>query len=371
MNKRLTALDIRILQALCEVGPRNLSEVARTLKIPRATLRFRINRMYNHPKVSLRCAGCIYHTYLGMKKAVVTAKAFPGREQLLLECLKANDFWARAARSYGEGEGCAMLYTIPVEHTSEFEAFLDALQKEDIAEEVALHWSTCFEPGKITLEWFDEETSSWSFRWDRWVKEIEKADTRLPLTLQDPKDFPNYGDEIDVFILKELEKDAMQHLQNIARKLRISLQRARYHYEKHLVEKNLLEGFHVSLYPHDPELSDESVFLIEFYDNEYFAKFANSLRNKHFVKAMGKVLGENMLILLLRGIPRLELRNFVDALAELAKRNLVKNYRYYLFDPRYISRKPLPYELFKKNKWIYEHEKYMARVKSLIQKSNV
>ena len=209
MHKRLTTLDVKILQALCEVGPRNLSEVARTLGIPRATLRFRINRMYAHPKVSLRCAGCVYHTHLGMKKAIVTARPFPGHEQRLFECLKANDFWAYVVRTYGEHEGCAALYTIPVEHTSEFEEFLQVLRDENIAEKVTLHWATCFQAGKITLEWFDKKTSSWSFQWDKWIEEIEKADTKLPFTLIDPKSFPTYGDEIDIFILKELEKDAM------------------------------------------------------------------------------------------------------------------------------------------------------------------
>jgi len=110
------------------------------------------------------------------------------------------------------------------------------------------------------------------------------------------------------------------------------------------------------------------VFFIEFHNREYFAKFANSLRNKYFVRAMGKALGENMLILGLRDIPRLELRNFVDALSDLTRKKIVKNYRYNIFDPRHVLSKSIPYELFKKDRWIYDHQKHMTRMKEIAQK---
>lgn len=367
MRKLLTPLDVRILEALCQIGPRNLSKVARALGIPRATLRFRINRMYNNPKIALRCRATVYHTNLGMKKVLIRAKAYPGKERLLVECLKANDYWLYASRIYGGGEGAAGLYAIPAENADDFQRFAQALQDLDVAENVEIYWSTCFQAGKITPKWFSEESSTWNFRWEELLNELEKANTELPFTLVDPSGFPNYGDETDIFILKELEIDAFQHLQNIAQKLGVSLQRARYHYIKHVLEKNLLEGFRVFIYSYEPLLSISPAFVIKFYDNEHFAKFANSLLDKHFIWSLGKILRENALIVALRCIPRKEFRNFIDFLSDLARRRIVKDYTYWLFDYEDISQQPIPYNLFRKNQWMYEHEKYMAKLEEMVR----
>jgi len=365
MRKLLTALDVRILQALCEIGPRNLSKVARALGIPRATLRFRITRMHNNPKIALRCGATVYHTNLGMKKALVRAKARPGKEKLLVECLKANDYWLYTSRTYGEGEGASGLYAIPAEHADDFQRFTQALQDLDVAENVEVYWSTCFQAGKVTPTWFDEESSTWNFRWGELLSELEEASAELPFTLVDPPGFPNYGDETDVFMLKELEIDAFQHLQNIAQKLGISLQRARYHYIRHILERNLLEGFHVFIYSHEPLLSVSPTFIVRFYDNEQLAKFANSLLDKHFIWSLGKILRENALIVVSRCIPRKEFRNFVDFLSDLARKQMVKDYIYWLLDYDDVSQQPIPYNLFRKNRWIYEHEKHMAKLEEM------
>jgi len=53
MGKLLTALDVKILQALLEASPRNLSRVARIVGISRKTLESRIKRMKSDPNFFL------------------------------------------------------------------------------------------------------------------------------------------------------------------------------------------------------------------------------------------------------------------------------------------------------------------------------
>jgi hypothetical protein len=67
----------------------------------------------------------IYHTNLGLKKAVVLAEAISGYEDLLFKCLQQNGFWIAIARCYGMFEGCVSVFTIPKTHRSEFEQFLN------------------------------------------------------------------------------------------------------------------------------------------------------------------------------------------------------------------------------------------------------
>lgn len=122
MSKKINFKDLRILEGLAIYGPRNISKVARKLKMPGETLRKRLKRLSS--KFFLRLHTNIYHTNLGLKKAVVFAEAVPGYEDLLFDCLKQNDFWIHASRCYGSFEGCVGVFTIPKDYCYEFEQFL-------------------------------------------------------------------------------------------------------------------------------------------------------------------------------------------------------------------------------------------------------
>jgi len=136
MAKKLTARDVKVLQALCEFGPRNLSKVARHVGIPSRTLGSRIERMKSDPNFFLRMYVSVYHTNLGLRKAVVVSRAKPGMEQLLFDCLLVNGFWLYVCRSYGAGEGCTAVYAIPVERCREFEEFVHEIGRLGVAEDV-------------------------------------------------------------------------------------------------------------------------------------------------------------------------------------------------------------------------------------------
>jgi DNA-binding Lrp family transcriptional regulator len=366
MKKPLTNLDITILKALCHVGPRNLAKVASFIGIPRKTVAFRMKRMASNPKIFLRCHAGVYHTNLGLKKAVVFASAAPGKEQLLLECLKANGFWLYVGRSYRGREECNAVYAIPIEHCEKFKQFIYEIKRLDVARDVQIFWSTCFEGGRITGKWFDTEREKWIFLWDEWLKEIPHAPTKLPYTLVEPKAYVNYADEIDVFILKELEKDATVSLKKIADKLGMSRQRVWTHFKNHIMGKGLLEGFQIFALPSVVPW-DMFVFVIYFYNYEKMAKFANSLLDKPFVIMVGKIFGKNALLTEIR-LPRMEFRKFIDALSILANMEIVRDYEYIIQDLRTSSRQTISYEFFKGRYWIYDHKKHLMALEALVNK---
>ncbi|MBS7281307.1 MAG: AsnC family protein, partial [Candidatus Freyarchaeota archaeon] len=241
----MTALDVRILQALYELGPRNLSKVAEFVGVSRRRLASRLKYMQSDPKFFLRLYTCIYHTNIGLKKAVVVCKARSGMEQLLFDCLLVNGFWLYVCRSYGLGEGCTAVYAVPVERCKEFEEFIYEIKRLGVAEDVRIFWSTCFQVGHVTSDWFDDEKEWWVFRWDDWVKDVLAQRTDLPYTLLEVKSYPNFADDIDVQMLMHLEVDATKSLKEIADVLGISRQLAQHHFRKHLVGRNLIEGYDI------------------------------------------------------------------------------------------------------------------------------
>jgi DNA-binding Lrp family transcriptional regulator len=363
----LKAVDIRILQALCEIGPRNMSDVARKVGISRELLQFRLKRMRSNPRLFLRMHASIYHTYLGLRKAVVILEATPGEEQLLFECLRANGFWLYVCRSYGMGEGCTAIYAVPIEHCADLEEFIYETVRLHVARSAHIYWSTCFQGGRITSEWFDCETNKWVFNWDSWVKEVQDQSTDLPYTLIEPKGYPICADELDVKMLEGLEYDATVGLNELARSLKITPQAASFRFNKRLLKRNLIEGYQIFIMPYEDTPSVMALFIISFPSYEAFAKFARSLLNKSFVITMGKVIGENSFLVEVF-LPNDEFRKFVDTLSKMARMQLVCSYKYAIQDLRVRKRQTIFDTLFKENAWIYDHKSHMEALQRTISK---
>lgn len=363
-NINLSLSDLRILEDLAIYGPRNVSEVARKLGIPAETLRKKLKRLRS--QIFLRTHVNIYHTNLGLKKAVVLAEAIPGYEDLLFNCLKQNGFWIAIARCYGMFEGCVSVFTIPKDYLSEFEQFLNQIKRLGVAKNVEVFWSTCFHSVNSRSMWFNKQLGYWNFQWDNWIEEIKNEQTKLPYTLVDPKDFPILGDEIDILMLKELEKDATIKTIRLAEMLKISPQLARYHFHEHLFGRGLIESFEVTAFHFGRETSDFYFFIFSFDNHEKLAKFASSLLDKPIAKALGKILGKNALYGYIY-LPRSEFRNFLKALSKLVKTGFLDSYRYVIQDFENSSRQTISYEYFKNGSWIYDHKKHMENLQNMVK----
>lgn len=367
MHDKLDSVDIKILAGLAEYGPRNVKRLARELDIPRGTVLSRIERLSS--SFYLRLLTTVYHTNLGMKKAVVFAEATPGEEDLLFKCMRLNDFYIYLSRCFGVFEGCLGIYVIPKEHTTEFEQFLAELKKTGVAQDIQIQWSTCFHTVNLTGKWFDNNSQTWTFPWNKWLEEIPSKKSELPYTLTDPDSFTLRADQTDLFIVKELEQDATISLADMARKLGTTLQNIRYHYESHVVKHGLVETFQVAILPFERSTSDMLFFVFRFNTTEKMAKFAQSLLDKPFVNIVGKVLGKNTLVSQLC-LPRLEFRNFVDALSKLARDGFLQSY-YYLFQDLRVgkwSRRTIPYQFFKNGSWAYDHNEHVKSLQDLVKK---
>jgi DNA-binding Lrp family transcriptional regulator len=365
VSRRFDRVDVRILEGLAEYGPRNITRVSKELGIPRGTVLSRIRRMSS--SFYLRLVTTIYHTNLGLKKAVVFAKAIPGQEDLLFESLKVNEFYIYLTRCFGMFEGCVGIYVVPVEHTTEFKDFLAEIEGLGIAQDIELSWSTCFHTVNRTSNWFDADRENWGFHWEKWLDEVASSQSELPYTLRDPESFVLKADETDLFIVNEMEKDATVSLASMAKKFGTTLQNIRYHYKTHVLRNGLIETFQMAFLPFDRATSDMLFFTFKFSDSEKMAKFARSLLDKPFVIIVGKILNENSLVSQIY-LPRDEFRNFIDALSKLARAKLLEDYEYVFQDlrPGKWSRETVPHEFFKNRAWMYEHSQHVKTLHDLI-----
>lgn len=355
MHKPFDMVDLKILEALATYGPRNVTEVSRKLHMPAETLRKKLKRL--NSQAFLRFNVNVYHANLGLRKAVVFAEAVPGYENALLDAFKINDFWTFLSRCYGMFEGCIGIFAVPDGSRSVFEHFISELEGIGLSRRSQIFWSSWFYSVPSKCEWFNPETKTWNFDWDGWVQEIETEDPNLPHSLVEPKAFPVKADEIDVFILKELEKDATISFKRLAKRLGISPQLVRYHYYNHLISRDLLESFEVTVF-HFGKDSESSFFTFSFDEERNLARFASSLLDKPFVIALGKISGKNQLYGYLY-FPRSEFRGFLEILSKLVRNGFLKDYQYVIQDLTSSVRETIPYQCFKKGKWVYDHERYI------------
>ena len=361
MRKSLDFFSLKILEGLGTYGPRNILAVARKLGVPEATLRRRLKQML--PQIFLQSN--VYHTNIGLKKVIVFAKAIQGYENLLYNCLDAHDYIIYISRSYGAYEGCFAIFAIPVEHCSDFERFLEYLENEGVAENVKHHWSTCFQTVNLKCDWYDKDSKRWGFFWREWIQEALTEGTELPFTLKDPPAYPLMGDEWDILILKELELDATISLKAIATKLKTSVPLIKYHFDKHVFGRRLLEGFQIIYYPFDKSCSNGFFFMFMFDNLENMAKFARSLLDKPFARSLGKIFGEPSLFAHIY-LPLVEFRKFVDSLGELIRKGFMQRYEYVVQDMKITQRYTIPYKFFENESWVYEQRKYLRKVDASI-----
>lgn len=361
MQRKLDYLDIKILATLGTYGPRNFAGVARKIGMSPTTLHHRLKTLSSH--FSLRFFTNIYHVNLGLKKAIIMVEAEPKQEKSLLNCLKANDFWIYLAPIYGAIQGYLGVYTIPIDRTEEFERFLDELKNVGVARSVQHIWTTSLRRVNLTGTWFDSVSGKWAFRFDNWVNEIPSRLTKLPYTLKDPEEFPILTDDIGIFILKELEKNALVSFSELAKRLGIAPQSVKYRYRK-LLKQNLVECFEIHLYPFQTVPFEAFYFVFTFENHEKFAKFAASLLDKPIVVSLGKILGQNSMIAFLY-IPFQEFKEFIKALSKLREIGWLQDYFYVHLDLDKDWRQTFSYEYFKQGSWIYDHNEQIKKLQTI------
>lgn len=365
---QLDAVDVKILEGLGVYDPRDLSRLAKQIGLNRGTVWKRVRHLSSLHLMKLHAN--VYHTNLGLKKAVVQAWASPGLENLLFDCLCVNDYRVYISRCYGAREGAVAVYAIPVERVPEFKDFIHEIERLGLTSDVRLQWSTCFQSVNPTSTWFDEESEAWVFRWDDWTRELAGEGAELPYTLVDPKEFRMRGDEIDLFVLKELEKNATIGFVDIARKLGMPRQVVEYHYQSHVLKRGLIENVQVTAAPFDRKESSEQVFFnLRFEDHSCLAKFALSLLDKPFAHTLGKVLNEEALVAYLHFLSRRDFRKFAGALSTLVRKDYIRDYDFAFLDLDRTVRETVRHELYKGGSWVYDHHGYLERVRGLVQEA--
>ena len=362
--KILDPINAKILAGLGKFGPRNISFLARSVRLPATTVAFRIKKLTKKGYLQVRTN--LDHPKLGLMRAILIADTTGGLEDKLREAIESIGYWTYITRCYGKFNGIYTLFAFPAEHKSKLEAYLREAVRRKAMSSYVFFWITNLREVPPNFDWFDFKNKAWKFPWLEWINEVLKASEKLPKRLVEPEKYQIMVDKTDLFLLKELQKDAFLEFTKIANILRMSPQGARYRYYKHAMKHGLIADYEVAILPYPLLVSDMCSFIIHFENEEALAKFSNTLSNTSFIINYGKIIGRNSL-LMHSYTPKTEFPNLINALNSLVKRNLITDFFYVNLDIASFKRQTVSYEFFRDKSWTFNYKEKLRRLAEIMR----
>jgi DNA-binding Lrp family transcriptional regulator len=361
--KILDPVNAKILTGLGNLGPRNTSLLARSLKLPATTVAFRIKKLTKKGYLQVRTN--LDHSKLGLMKAVLISDTTGGLEEKLIEVVENIDYWTYITKCYGKFNGVYVLFAFPAEHRDKLEAYLAESARRKAMSSYVFFWLTNLREVPPNFDWYDFKSKAWKFQWSQWINEVEDAPGTLSVRLVEPEKYQIKVDKTDLLLLKELEKNAFVEFTKLADVLKMTPQGVRYRYYKHIMEHGLIADYEIAIFPYPLLVSDMCGVIVHFRNEEALAKFSNTLSNKPFILNYGKIIGRNSL-LMHTYTPKTEFPNFISALNSLIKRKLVSDFFYVNLNIATFRRKTISYESFKDKSWTFNYEEKLEKLTEIM-----
>ena len=359
--KSLDETNAKLLEALGEIGIRNITLLANSTKLPVTTVSFRLKKLMKE-KVLVTSNPDL--SKLGLAKAFLIATAPLGRQTTLLETIRNTDYWTYIIRCYGKFDGYCAYFAFPASHMKELEKYIKEAKNLQVFTHSQFFWTTNSRVIPPNFSLYDFKKKEWTILWEKWVNDVLTGSSELPEAIKEPYEYQVLVDKKDLLIIKELQKDESIEFKKLAEIVGITPQSVSFRYHKHILGRNLIIDHVVDVYPFPPLLSDLYVFIINFNNEKNLAKFANACENSPFVVSYSKIIGRDSLIVNVY-ILKTDFPNLIKALNSLFTKNLIKSFTYATLDPTSYRRQTISYEYFENGKWIYASEEKIKKLREI------
>jgi DNA-binding Lrp family transcriptional regulator len=320
ISKQLAPTNIAIFTAMAKVGPRNLPEVSRLTGIPYTTVNHRISQIEaNSREISILVPKV---TKLGMIRLVVLVAAKPGLENAVSQALKIPNYWRVVERCEGAFTHHS-IQTVPVKFLKIFREYISTMRAMNLIKSyriIETSDSTSIFPAFSN---YDSCFGNWTFHWDEWLSELQ---TRTPeKTIEDPKIDEITMDKTDLKIIAYLQLNGRLTFTEIAKKIGVSPQTVKYHYDKKLVPSGIVDEFDLDVDPYPVDISTYHEFMLEFTDNVAMNQFFSLADKLFFVDHLSKAARKNTLLVRTRVIQS-QVSNLFTFFSEMTNLGLLNAY---------------------------------------------
>jgi len=358
--KELDSLDFKIIKTMFEYDIRNVSKLAKKLKIPQQTLNYRVNRFDEKDIVRFRALP--NESILGLKNFIVTASCELGKEETSGRAMTCFPLWKYLAIIEGSTHGNYVRYLIPPEKEFDLIAFLDDLVKKRIILSYEVLPTTGPEYPLLNLDFYQAEMGTPVFNWDRWVEDFDSftQDSVSEPTSYDRADF----DLHDLIILRCLEINARMKLREVVKEMTkilgeknprrfIPLVSRRLRHS--IIPKKMIRGYRAYILPDAGQNLLFLIYHLSFKNSSVMKKFVGGLKLLPYNVTIQKVLQKDELFVHL-AIPAYEYPGMRKSLAKLGETDQVKTVNSFLGDLANATWGNVEiYQMYKDNAWNFSY----------------
>lgn len=154
------------------------------------------------------------------------------------------------------------LFSLPENATDQYKEFLSGLADKEILGSFALDEVLVSRHKVMNPRYFNFRSGRWEIEW---AEVHEQPPAPMPL---DSRPHVEGFDRYDLLVIKELQKDSLQHLTGIAKKLKVHQKTLEYHYRTHVQKWKLVPSYTIRWTQDTTKriIHSVAVMLLEFHD---------------------------------------------------------------------------------------------------------
>jgi winged helix-turn-helix DNA-binding protein len=237
-SKEVSVRTAQLVQLLTEIGP-DIPEIARSLGQFKESVRYRYKEKILNKGFAVQAA--VDHEKLGLRRMVAVLGFTNDYEQYAQSILTAMSelcYVQSFAKSLPDGRFVVNI-SLPFEHVGSMSELLNRLKERGMFSHVELMEFEWFRNPPMKAEFYDFDEGRWDFDFaGPHAENLEASNYRPSVAAK--------FDEIDLLIIKQLQKDANKSLKDIADELKLNYKKLAWHHNTHVIGRNLLRGYRIN-----------------------------------------------------------------------------------------------------------------------------
>ncbi|HEV2226112.1 MAG TPA: hypothetical protein VGR56_04820 [Nitrososphaerales archaeon] len=235
----LPELEARIITAIGSVGPRNIAQISRLTGAHQETVRYQIKKRL--ARLGFKFHAEVDHRKIGLAQHWATlhfSRSYYSSATKLLDAMNRVGYLTYYTKVLPQGRFLAV-FSLPTGTTEEFRTLLSHLVDNKTLTGFSLDEALVSRHPPMNPRFFNFRSGRWEVEWN---KVASQSRSPLQAEKQGSGGLPDY---YDLLLIKELQKDAMQHTVGIARKQKVHGKTLEYHYRSHVMKEKLVPSFFV------------------------------------------------------------------------------------------------------------------------------
>lgn len=347
----LDEVNLKLLNAIFEHGPRNMAEISRITGIPKSSVHTRIRKIARLFKPFTMVINA-HRIGLGRMLAIVVPSSKNFRKTIK-ELIIPWCYELELVSHPSPGIIAEFYYPYP-DHDLIMDYLEDLQREEKILQYKVYLLNEPFLNNRFNEEYVDPASGSVKLPWGTWLDKILSFGAK-PITpkleLSD-EDFTLPPDSLDLEILRILEENPQLEFLEMAKILGFNHQTIRYHYIRHVLGRNTIRGFGIKIPVFPPKILIRTMSIMEFKRDSDARMFFGGLWNTPIMEEICKA--KNITKYVMRtSIPVSELGSFTLFLIASLEKGIISKIEFQFNGIQKIYEGFIPSKLFvsEKNKW--------------------